>query len=478
MLNIKNNRECFFDDWLIDTTATTASFRVHQPTLRECVLCHDEPWEGDGSDYHNFFYDSDAGIYRMYYLGWRFHGNTPVVCYAESHDGLNWEKPKLKICEFDGSLDNNIILDNTMQKSIDNFMVFLDSNPACPSEFKYKAVSADNVKIDGRIVHALVSYYSSDAIHFTRGGVITIKGAFDSLNVAFWDKNSNKYLAYFRSFHKATGDDGSWDPMCDIRDIRYIESDDFIHWSEPQLIDFGSAPDIPLYTNNIQLYPRAPQIYIGLPTRYIERKVWTDSFDELCGRERRLERMKECRRYGLTVTDCVFICSRDGLHFKKYDEAFMRPLPENGRNWVYGDCYPARGILETTSNIDGAESELSLYAHHNHWMGVPAELWRYTLRRDGFVSLHAGQQEELILTKPFLYSGENLFTNFETSAWGYIYFTLVDSDGQEYCSCEYFGNSTDRHIIIPDNAAGQLSGRPVGLKIRLRDADIYSIQFK
>ena len=68
MQNISNRRECFFDDHLIDTTRTTAEFRVHQPIRREVVLEHTAPWEGNGSDYHNTFFDD--GIWRMYYLGW------------------------------------------------------------------------------------------------------------------------------------------------------------------------------------------------------------------------------------------------------------------------------------------------------------------------------------------------------------------------------------------------------------------------
>ena len=58
MLNIGNRLECFFDDYLVNTAQTTAEFRIHAPRRWECVLHHDAPWEGDGCDYHNFFYDN------------------------------------------------------------------------------------------------------------------------------------------------------------------------------------------------------------------------------------------------------------------------------------------------------------------------------------------------------------------------------------------------------------------------------------
>ena len=57
MLNIGTNRECFFDTWLIDKSKTTAELRLHGPQRREVVLTHEKAWEGDGSDFHNFFFD-------------------------------------------------------------------------------------------------------------------------------------------------------------------------------------------------------------------------------------------------------------------------------------------------------------------------------------------------------------------------------------------------------------------------------------
>ena len=99
MLDISNRRECFFDTWLIDEAKTTAAFRLHEPIRRDTVLTHEEAWEGDGSDFHNFFFD-DAwhgaeedcpnGEYRMYYLGWQTPNGYPdapphrgiSVCYA------------------------------------------------------------------------------------------------------------------------------------------------------------------------------------------------------------------------------------------------------------------------------------------------------------------------------------------------------------------------------------------------------------
>ena len=34
----------------------------------------------------------------------------PVTCYAESQDGIHWDKPELGLCEWCGSTANNINL--------------------------------------------------------------------------------------------------------------------------------------------------------------------------------------------------------------------------------------------------------------------------------------------------------------------------------------------------------------------------------
>lgn len=475
MYNISKHREFFWDETFTDPLKTTAEFLLHHPVRKGIVLEHDAPWEGDGCDYHNFFRDGD--IYRMYYLGWHF-GNTHnlVVCYAESKDGINWIKPTLRICEYNGSYDNNIILDRTMvfDSDIDNFMVFKDTNPDCPPEQKYKAI----MTISKGVPFGLHSMYSKDGIHFSYGELLSNDGHFDSLNVAFRDENAACYRCYFRGFHDR-GNDGnaSWSEDS-LRDIRYMESADFKTWSKPKLVDFGQSEDVSLYTNVIQPYLREKNVLIGFPSRYLYRRKWNKNYDELCGQEKRLKRMETAPRYGLVVTDCVFITSRDGYHFKKYDEAFIRPGMENGDNWVYGDCYPARGFAETPSDIAGADPELSLYIPVGHWSGKATRLIRYTIRCDGFVSMHAGAVEKMLVTKPFCYEGSNLYINFETSALGYLYFTLVDKDGNRYESCETFGNTIDRRVGFDDGVVEKLSGKSVVLEVRMRDADLYSLIFQ
>ena len=257
-----------------------------------------------------------------------------------------------------------------------------------------------------------------------------------------------------------------------------MESTDFIHWTKSQLI--GLKDDrVQLYTSAVSPYPRAPHVFVSFPTRYHERKAWTPNYDELCGRADRILRIKgQYARAGLVITDGLFMCSRDGYNFERYDEAFLPPPPEHPHSWIYGDGYFTTGLVETPSDFPNADNEYSLYVIENYRSSEGYNmLVRYTIRLDGFVSRRAGGEEKRLVTKEFTYDGKNLYVNLATSAKGHAYFTLRCGD-ETYGTYEIFGNSVDKRVrFIDENAVSALSGKPVTLEIKLLDADIYAIRF-
>ena len=51
LIKLGNNRELFWDDYLINNARTNAYLTQHSPRMEEVVISLDRPWEGDGCDY-------------------------------------------------------------------------------------------------------------------------------------------------------------------------------------------------------------------------------------------------------------------------------------------------------------------------------------------------------------------------------------------------------------------------------------------
>jgi len=458
MIDIGNRLELFVDDHLVDGM-TGGQLRLHQPTRREIVMVHDEPWEGNASLYHTAFRDGDR--FRMYYRGWHFDldgdeltvPHPGFVCLAESTDGVNWTKPQLGLCEFDGSTKNNIV----WGEGSHNFVPFKDANPGCKPEEQYKALAGEG--------GGLKSYKSPDGIHWSpmSDGPVITKGAFDSQNLAFWDSVRGEYREYHREFK-------------DGRDIMTCTSSDFTNWAEPTFLDYTEGRMTELYTNQIIPYYRAPHIFLGFPSRYVAGR------GHLTAENERLSRVSS--RYGTDYTDGGFMASRDGSTFKLWGEAFIRPgLQQEGR-WIYGDNYQNWGIVETETGMPGGTMELSIYASEGYWFGDSDELRRLTLRVDGFVSFNAPLAGGELVIRPFCFEGARLILNMSTSALGGMRVeiqepdgTLVAGHGLQDCD-EIFGDEIERVVTWQGSSdVSRLAGKPVRLRFCLRDADLYSFRF-
>jgi len=107
-----------------------------------------------------------------------------------------------------------------------------------------------------------------------------------------------------------------------------------------------------------------------------------------------------------------------------------------------------------------------------------------TLRLDGFVGLRAGETAGTIVTKPFRLEGQELMVNVDARD-GEVSVEVLDETGQPLP--DYAGEEVVAATKL-DDLAGNLDGsstrtyplcrvRIVRLKIRLRNATLYSFQF-
>ena len=62
----------------------------------------------------------------------------------------------------------------------------------------------------------------------------------------------------------------------------------------------------------------------------------------------------------------------------------------------------------------------------------------------------------MLVTKPLIFEGSELRLNFSTSAYGYIYVSVLDDNGNALSdgeSVEVFGDNIDRRVIFPESFA-------------------------
>ena len=459
-LEIGDKRELFVDDYLIDILHNVRIV-MHHPVDEGVAFQLDELWEGKFSTYSTIIRDGD--LFRAYYRGTPIAadgGSREVTCYAESEDGIHWVKPKLRLYEINGSFGNNVVLANAAPAN-HNFSPFLDANPNAAPDQRYKALGG--IRSTG-----LIGYVSPDGIHWRKlqeNSLIhnlnfnsqNILNIFDSQNVAFWSESEQCYLCYFRIY-------------TNIRTIARTTSTDFIHWTEPVVMTFGDTPMEDLYTNQTAPYFRAPHIYIAIGGRFMpDRRALTDE-DIL---ELNLESWlsKDC-------SDAFLMSSRGGnVYDRTFMESFIRP-GIGKENWVSRSNYPALNVVQTGS------AEMSVYVNQDYGQST-AHLRRYSLRLDGFASLAAPYKGGEAITKFFTFSGSELEINYSTSAAGEIRFEIQDTNGKPVSgfmledSQTIIGNEIARVVRWKNGKSlKELTGKPVRLRIVMKDADLYSIRFR
>jgi hypothetical protein len=355
--------EMFVDGHLVAEMKGVAGFRLNTPVKREVVLTMDHPPEDATSAYFTVF--RDGGKVRMYY-----RGNTTddgqenqTTCYAESVDGIRFDRPKLGLYEWNGSKENNICYRGPESAA---FAPFKDENPAAKADEKYKAICYRVLNRTGT-VFALAS---PDGLRWHRMSETPVMppGSFDSLNTVMWDRERKKYRMFGR-YWTGGGFKG-------VRGIQTAESDDFFHWSKPQAFEYGEG--VPLehfYTNAVTTAPGAPHVLLSFPMRFVPERKNVSKHPE----------------HG--ISDAVFMASRDGVHWDRtMREPWVRPGTDE-RNWTERSNMPAWGIIGTSPD------EWSMYVSE-HYRWPDNRLRRVTVERGRFASVHAMDGE--VLTKPVM----------------------------------------------------------------------------
>lgn len=460
-VDVGARRELFVDRHLIDRIDGT-TLTLHRPVDRGPVLKFDHPWEGPFCAYVTVLRTPEK--FQMYYRG-ATPGSTDtsdhqVTCYAESSDGITWTKPELDLFPREGRAKTNIVLANAAPVT-HNLSPFIDANPAAKPEERYKAIGGYNET-------GLMAYASPDGVRWrpmSDKPVLTRDAlkqgfVFDSQNVPFWSEAEHKYVLFYRLYKDKK------------RRVARVESEDFLTWSNPQLMEYERdgqpAPVEELYTNQTAPYFRAPHLYVATAARFmINRQVLTTQ---------QANAIRVDPKYFHDCSDAIFMTSRGG---HVYDRTFMTAFVAPGignENWTSRTNYPALNVVQT------GPTEMSVYVNQNY--GQPtSHLRRYSLRLDGFASVHADYDGGEMVTKPLTFEGRSLLLNFATSAPGGIRVEVQDEqgkpiDGFALADCrELIGNDIERPVLWTGGDLAALAGKTVRLRFVMKDADLFAMRF-
>ena len=427
-------RELFIDDFLTEKR-DGLTLAIHQPQPQP-----PEPTQPTGGYMSMLQVDGKIIAYsrRSFF---EFTGaNSPFTvkpgyvndytAYAESTGGIKFLEPPLY--KYDCGVPNVMLC---LDAFCHNFSPFYDENPACPADEKYKAVAG--VSDTG----GLYGFVASLPYMFRKLDKPLIKPkkawgyCFDSQNVAFWSEAEGCYVCYFRRNDTADGKV--------LRSFCKATSPDFRHWGNLEMQRINE-PNEHLYVNQMAPYPRAKHIYIGTPTRYCEERG--------------------------SATDIVLVFSRGGQQvFRPTKEAWIRPGLDPKR-WQNRANYLAHNVVQTSP------SELSLYHCHSKV--------RYTLRTDGFMSLHAGYGTGEWLSKVLRYDGGALELNVSTGVMGALQVEVQHPDGTPVPGFAlddselFFGDAIAYRPTWRGATALPLKpGDAFRLRLVARECDVYSLAF-
>ena len=300
------------------------------PLLREgYFLTPSVPWEQRiDNGYPNVFYDEDYEEYRCYYTccirddastvkrpedrvhdEYNFHRRdlfrrrVSGILLATSKDGLNWTRPDLGVCEFDGHTHTNIIL-----ADIHGASVFKDRHDPDPSR-RYKMV----VRHDAH--EKMAVSYSADGIKWCEPiDWPDYNPAGDTHNFAFWDEESGKYVLITRTWGKDQ-----------LRLCARCESDDFLHWSVPVEIYRGDSIEDQLYS--MPVFKRG-EVYYGLGSFFHDGDRRSENFD---------------------CVDCELMYSTDSVHWNRVSRG--KPFIPRSMG-KYGDNVPDSCCIYASAPVE------------------------------------------------------------------------------------------------------------------------------
>lgn len=225
------------------------------------VIPETKPWEV-AIAWTSVHYDQERGRYQAWYQAYGGGGDTPqpqcVTCYAESMDGVHWDKPDLGLFPFGDAKQTNIVMVGNRGRSIryGNAVVVDARDPDASKRYKMAYFDFSQPTATNKSLPGLFIAFSPDGIHWTTpdvpmpiqrtaygdygervplqnepGRELSVPLSIADCHDVFFDASRGVFVDYAKMW--IDGPDGG---MFWKHGIGRSESADFIHWSTPELV--------------------------------------------------------------------------------------------------------------------------------------------------------------------------------------------------------------------------------------------------
>lgn len=455
---VPGQAQLFWDDAAIADHARLTRCWHQARKHAQPVLVPDRPWEGHVPVMFGTVLRR-AGLFQMWYC--TSHPATPIqVCYAESDDGLHWRKPDLGLCDWRGSVHNNICLQPRNVPYIDDVSVIDDpADDAWPLKALFWEGHGSTAPDSG-----IRAARSRDGRRWEvlPGFVLPFGDRFNAMP----QRENGRVVVLGRTRETYAGRHGAYGQD---RLVFRTESEDLVHWTTPILVNKPDLQD-----------PAAFRIYSQTAFRYEGRLLGF------------LERMHVVP----DVLDPEVTWSADGLHWQRSvtRAAFIErgaPGTWDG-NWL---CLGSGGPLLVGGRLWFHYSGRS-GAHATPYPVVGA-LGLATLRRDGFASLDGEEEPGFVTTRPLVWRGAELLVNADPRrsaaahprhVAGCVGAELREPDGtgiagfgEDQCvpvtiNTERDGQECYAPIRWRERTVGELTGRPLCIRFHIRDARLFAFK--
>lgn len=480
------------------------------------VLSSLKPWDGDGpyTASGRIIYLPEQGVYRMPYATYSSDPYGYGSGYAESTDGLHWDRPALKGKkdeDYEHHFDESLGRRGFYSLPRNPCMTIYDPRPDCPEDERFKSMS---FRMTGNIVS-----FSPDGIsNFKEYSGNPVWNTTSDSMYHFWDPNLQKFVCYYKLWklsgqEKDDSQEGShpMEALCVTWDTKELSngwvelSGDYFVTLHPDKKAELSYKKYIVRSNNQGEDDGGGGCLSGAwsSKRVICRAVSTDfihweeeqlvlDVDELDRPDSNIQYAQVFHMGGYYLAmlsmhdnrgffDQQLAFSADGIHWKRPWRGNLIAHGSPGQ-FDHGEISPPMPPIITETQMVFYYGGLEREHKYVHDRGNIA-IGRAILRRDGFACWQADDEVATLQSVLFTVKQDGLYINANAEG-GWITAALLDETGSvipgfehDKCSKIIEDSVSYSDCFIPVHWEGMpaLPNGKVSVQLRFANASIYSI---